>query len=132
MTSLRTGSRLAHNGVQYLLDSDPGRVTYRTGTATNLSPKIFSTSVSTDASGAVSIGLPTGYFTTINYVSATAIRDTASPTLATFAMVRSYTLSAVAVQCFESKTTGMLIGGVAEGMELTTAAVVVMLMVIGV
>lgn len=132
MTTLRTGSRLAHNGVNYLLDTDPGRVTYRTAAATGLSPKIYTDSKTSDTTGAISFGLPTGYFTTINYVSAVCVRDTVTPGLATFALVRSHTTSSVTVQCFESRTSGILIGGTAEGLELATVALTVQLLVIGV
>jgi hypothetical protein len=132
MSTLRTGSRLAHNGLNYVLANDTGLVTYRTTAATGLTMKVFTTSATSDATGGVTIGLPVGYFTTVHYVDAVCVRDSASPTVATFAMLRSFTTTSVSVQCFESKTTGVLLGGSIEGLELATAALMVQLMVIGV
>ncbi len=132
MSSLRTGSRLAHGAAQYVLSSDPGQVTYRTAALTNLNPKIFTDAQTTNATGALNFGLPTGYFSVIYAVQAQAIRDTANPTLAAFALVRGYNLDVVTVQVFESKTTPILLGGNVEGIELATTAVLVQLMVIGV
>lgn len=132
MSNVRTGSRLAHNGIQYLLANDPGTVTYRTSTQTGLSPKVFTAMVASDATGAVTIGLPTSYFTSILFAEANCVRDTANPALGAFAMIRSFTTSQVVVQCFESKNSGVLIGGFIEGLELATSALNIQLLVIGI
>lgn len=132
MSSLRTGSRLSHGGAQYVLATDPGQVTYRTVAATGLSPKIFTDSQNTNTSGALTFGLPVGYFTAINFVESQVVRDTNNPALGAFAMVRSYTTSSVTVQVFESKLSGVLLGGTVEGLELGTTAMQINLLVIGV
>lgn len=132
MSNVRTGSRLAHNGIQYLLANDPGTVTYRTTALTGLSPKIFTAMVASNATGAVTIGLPTSYFTTVLFAEANCVRDTADPAFGTFAMIRSFTTSQVVVQCFESKNTGILLGGTVEGLELATSSLNIQLLVIGV
>lgn len=130
MSQLRDASRGGFNGVNYALSTE--LAVYRTATQTGLVPKIYTDALATSATGAVTFGLPASYFTTLNSIQATVVRNTADPALATFAMVRSYTATSVVVQCFESKNTGVLLGGNIEGLELTSAAVVVMLMVIGV
>lgn len=133
MSQLRTGSRLSHGGTRYLLETDPGAVVYRNGTSTtNLAMKEWTHALATNVTGAVTFTLPVGLFTTIQYISPVVIRDSADPTLATFAMVRSYSTTSIVIQCFESKTSGVLIGGVIEGLDVTSAAVAVMIKVTGV
>lgn len=132
MSTLRTGSKLAHNGINYVLADDPGLHVYRTVSATGLVMKVHTDMQTSNATGAYTFGLPTGYFTTINSVQVSCLRNTADPTLAAFAMVRSFTTSSVIVQCFESKTTGVLLGGSIEGLELATTALNIQLLVIGV
>lgn len=125
MSALRTGSRLAHNGVNYSL------LQYR-NIATVYDPKIYTDSKATDATGAYTFTLPAGYFTALHYTDVTCVRDTNNPAFGTFAMVRSFTTTSVVVQCFESKNTGVLLGGNIEGLEVATSALTVQLFAIGV
>lgn len=132
MGQLRTGSRASFNGVRYLLETDPGKLTYRTATQTDLTPKAYTDIKIADATtGAVTFGLPTGYFTGIGYVDANVVRDSADPRVATFCMIRNWSTSSVTVQCFESKTTPILLGGTIEGLEIATGSFYVTLFVIG-
>lgn len=85
----------------------------------------------TSAAGALTFTIPAGMFSSITAVHATAVRDTVSATTACFALVRSYTTSSVVVQVFESKTTGIALGGTAEGLEVTPTATSVCLTVFG-
>lgn len=132
MSTLRTGSKLAHNGVNYVLADDVGLNVYRTSGATGLVLKLYTDVQTSSTTGALTFALPAGYFTTVNSVQASCIRNTADPTLAAFAMVRSFSTTSVVVQCFESKNTGVLLGGNVEGLELATAALSIHLMVVGV
>lgn len=131
MSQIRDGSRASFNGLRYVLENDTGLVQYRTPTITGITPKIFTDVQTTNATGAYTFAIPSGYFTGIGYAAATAVRDTNNPSLAAFAMVRTYTLTSVTVQVFESKLTGVLLGGTIEGLELATGAVTVQLFVIG-
>lgn len=92
---------------------------------------IWQVSGTTNATGAITFTIPAGAFTTVYSVTATAVRDTVNPALACFALVRTYTTSSVVVQVFESKNTGVLLGGNIEGLELSTAATTVLLTVFG-
>ncbi len=100
------------------------RVTYRNGLTTSGTLKVYTDVMTTNATGAVTFILPSGYFSSLGYVDAVAQRDTVDPAKACFAQVRSIGVDQIAVQVFESKTTGMLLGGVAEGLELATSALV--------
>lgn len=92
---------------------------------------VFTAAGTTSASGALTFTLPAGMFTTITSVQASAIRDSAAPGQAAFAMVRSFSTSSVVVQVFESKMTGVVLGGNVEGLELSTSAITVHLAVFG-
>lgn len=94
--------------------------------------RVWCFSGTTTTAGALTVTIPTGAFTTVLGVSATPVRNTADPALACFALVRSYTATQVVIQVFESKTTGILIGGSTEGLEATAAAIPVLLTVFGV
>lgn len=95
--------------------------------------KAYADTGKTNNTGAVTFTLPNNYFTNIASVSATVLRDTAAPASATFAMVRSATASSVVVQCFESKTTTVVVGGTVEGLEpVTTSNISVVLTVFGI
>lgn len=133
MSQVRTGSRLSHGGAQYLLETDPGALIYRTGTSpTHLQQKQWTDSKSSDGNGAVTFTLPAGFFTAIHFIDLNVMRDSADPRFATFCMLRSFTLTQAVAQCFESKTSGVLLGGVIEGLETATASVAVMIRVTGV
>lgn len=92
---------------------------------------VWTTTGTTNATGAITFTIPAGAFTTIYTVHADAVRDTANPALGCFAMIRSYSTTAVTVQVFESKNTGVLLGGNIEGLEVATTAVTVLLTVLG-
>lgn len=84
----------------------------------------------TNASGAITF--PLTKFVAIYNVQVQAVRDTANPSLAAFAVVRSYSTSQVVVQCFESKGTPvLLLNTTVEGLELATSAMEVHLTVYG-
>ncbi len=93
--------------------------------------KLYSISGVTAANGSITFTIPAGTFTTMLTASAQAVRNTADPTLACFAVVRSLSATQVVVQVFESKTSGILLGGTVEGLELATSAVTVLLTAVG-
>jgi hypothetical protein len=98
----------------------------------NVQLSLYTTSATTDATGAVTIPMPAGTFSVAYAAFATVVRDTADPTLACFAMVRSFSASAVVVQVFESNTTtNIKSGGSAEGLAKPTSATTVLLTVFG-
>ncbi len=131
MTAPRTVTRLTHQGARYVLATDPGQVTFRTAGATNLSPKLYTDFQMTNATGALTFNLPTGYFTTIQAVQAQAMRDTVNPDIAPFALVRTVTLDTVVVQVFEGKSSGVLLGGVISGLKVASGVCQVSLFLIG-
>lgn len=92
---------------------------------------VYSRFGTTSTAGLITFTLPTGMFSTITGVHATAIRDTTSAPTACFALVRSYTTTSVVVAVFESKTTGVAIGGMVEGLETTPTATSVCVTVFG-
>ncbi len=99
--------------------------------SSNPEARVWFTSGVTSATGALTINLAVNAFTQVLGVQCTPVRNTADPTLACFALVRSYNASQIVIQVFESKTTGMLLGGMAEGMELATSAITVLVTVFG-
>lgn len=94
--------------------------------------RVWNFSGTTSTAGALTVTIPAGAFTTVLGVCATAVRNTTDPTQACFALVRSYSATQVVVQVFESKTSGVLIGGVVEGLEATGSAVAVLVTVFGI
>lgn len=94
--------------------------------------RVWCFSGTTSATGALTVTIPAGAFTTVLGVSATPVRNTADPTLGCFALVRSYTNTQIVIQVFESKTTGILLGGSVEGLELTATATPILLTVFGI
>lgn len=137
MASLRDNARRTFGGTRYMLETDPGNTIYRNGnmagnSTANLAMKVYTANGASSANGAVTFTLPTGFFSSINYVELNCMRDTADPLYGTFCMLRSVTLTTVIGQCFEGKTTPMLLGGIAEGLELATSSLIVMLKVTGV
>lgn len=94
--------------------------------------RIWTYNGASSATGALTITIPAGAYTTVLNVCATCVRDTNNPQFATFAMVRSFTNTSVVIQCFESKTTGVLLGGSIEGLELATSSLMVNVTVFGV
>lgn len=89
---------------------------------------VYTATGTTSATGALTFTLPAGMFTSVLSVQANAIRDTVSPGVACFALVRTFSPTSVAVQVFESRT--IVLGG-GEGLEATTTATVVHLAVFG-
>ncbi|MET0701658.1 MAG: hypothetical protein ABWY93_18565 [Mycobacterium sp.] len=133
MTNRTTASRLTFGGAKYLLENEPGVTIYRSGvSATNLLMRVWTASAVSSATGAVTFTIPAGTFTTVQFIELTVMRDTADPTLAAFAMLRSFTTTSVVGQVFESKNTGVLLGGFIEGLDVASAAVSVMVKVTGV
>lgn len=92
---------------------------------------IWTTSGTTSAAGAITFAIPAGAFSTVYTVNATVVRNSTDATTACFAQVRSFSTTQVVVQVFESKNTGILLGGSVEGLELATAATTVLLTVFG-
>ncbi len=107
---------------------------YRNAATAGLALKVYTAEGVTTATGEVSIDLPAGYFTAVHWAGPMPVRDTAAPTSATFAQLRSLSTSKVVAQCFESKTTGVLIlNTMVEGLEaVATAGITVKLLVVGV
>lgn len=131
MSVRQTGSRLTYGASRYALESDA--VVYRNGaSATNLLMRVWTDSKATSATGAVTFTIPAATFTTVQFIELTVMRDTADPQFATFCMLRSFTTTTVVAQCFESKQTGVLLGGVIEGLELATSSLIAMVKVTGV
>lgn len=129
----QTGSRLAHAGTRYLLETDPGALIYRNGVSTtNLQQRQWTDSKASDANGAVTFTIPTGLFTTIHFIDLNVMRDTADARFGTFCMLRSFTLTSAVAQCFESRTSGVLLGGTTEGLETATSSLIVMVRVTGI
>lgn len=132
MTDKKNLSRQGFGGVRYLLENDTRLVTYRAGATTNIALKLYTDSTgTTNGSGSVTWDLPIGYFTAVYAVNVQVVRNTADPSQATFAVVRTWGVSQVVAQCFESKNTGVLLGGVIEGLEASGAGVIVQLVVYG-
>lgn len=126
-------SRPRFNGKQVLLDGDLSLVQYQNGITPIAAFKIYTDSTTTNSSGQVSWNLPNGLFTAIHSVQAQVVRNTADPGLGAFCMIRTYGTGQINGIVFESKTSGVLLGGVVEGLEASpTAGIVVMLMVIGI
>lgn len=96
-----------------------------------MAPRLFTDAATTNATGQVTFTLPPNYFTTVTMAYPAVVRDTTAPASATFAMLRSISPTAVVAQCFESKTTGVLIGGTIEGLEASGAGIQVLLTVTG-
>lgn len=98
----------------------------------NVQLQMYTTSVTTDATGAATVSLPAGQFMVVYAAFANIVRDTVDPTLAAFAVVRSLSASAVIVQVFESNTTlNIKAGGSAEGLAKTGTATTVLVTVFG-
>lgn len=108
--------------------------TFRNGATPGLMLKVYTDTAVTNASGAVTFTLPAGYFTSVFSADATAVRDTNNPVSATFAQVRAFSTTSVSVQCFESRTTGVLLLNTnVEGLEAgSTAGITVQLVTLGV
>lgn len=98
----------------------------------NVQLQLYTTSATTDATGAVTFTLPAGLYGVVYAAFATVVRDTVDPTTAAFAVVRSLSATNVLVQVFESHTTtNIKAGGSAEGLEKSSAAMTVLLTVFG-
>lgn len=115
---IRDGSRREFNGKPYLV----GQVAMT----------VYATSGTTNASGALTLTLPAGLFTGVYSAHAEAVRNSADPTVACFAQIRTLATTQIVIQVFESRTSGVLLGGTTEGLELSTSAVVVYCTVFGV
>ncbi len=133
MTNKRFGSWPSFNNKKVLLDGDPGQVIYRHGAvATDLRLKVWTGSQPSDLTGGTTFSIPAGYFSTVYTAHADCVRDTVNPQFATFAMVRNVTTTSLVVQCFESRTTNTLLLSQAEGLELATSSLTIMVTVFGV
>ncbi len=136
MSNHRHGSWPEHNGKKVILETLPGSVQYQHSTQSGLALKVYTDIQSTNGSGACTFTVPAGMFAAIVFVNAVVLRNStvgagvAAPD-ATFAAIRSFTTTQVVVQCYESKQTGMLIGGVAEGLETSSQSLALMLMCLG-
>lgn len=98
----------------------------------NVQLQLYTTSATTDATGAAVVALPAGLYSVVYAAFAAAQRDTTDPTLACFVQVRSFSASAVVLQVFESNTTlNIKSGGSAEGLARSTSPTTVLLTVFG-
>lgn len=93
--------------------------------------KVWTGTFVSDALGAVSATLPAGAFTAIVSVTVIPNRDTAAPLSSCFAMLRTWSLTTVTAQVFESRITSVLLGGSIEGIQAATAPTSVMITVFG-
>ncbi len=93
--------------------------------------RIYTASGTTNTSGLITFAIPAGLFLSVLSVSAQAVRNATAATTACFAQVLSFSQTSVAVAVFESKTSGVLLGGTTEGLEATPTATSVLLTVIG-
>lgn len=132
MSNKNNASRQQFNGQPYVLDNDVRLHRYQHGATANLLLKVYTATGASAANGGYTFTLPAGYFTTIYNASASVVRDSLDPAYATFAMVRSISTTSVVVHTFESKTTGVLLGGTIEGLESCGGGQNIQLMVFGV
>lgn len=93
--------------------------------------KVWQTTGVTTTTGALTVAIPADVFDVITGVQVTAVRNTTSPASACFATVRSYSVTSVVIQVFESKTTTANIGNSIEGLEATATATTVLVTVFG-
>lgn len=114
---MRDANRSTFNGDTYVTGSQAMKFHIANGT--------------TSATGALTVTIPAGVFTTVLAVVANPLRNTTDPTTACFAVVRSFSATQVVIQVFESKSTGVLLGGNVEGLEATSTATVVSVLVVG-
>lgn len=121
-----------YNGKPVVLDNDTRLVTYRAGAVTSINLRVYTAMGSSASNGGFTFSLPAGYFTTIYSAAAHVLRDSTDPAYATFAMVRTISTSSVVVHTFESKNTGVLLGGTVEGLESCGGGQVIQLTVLGV
>lgn len=105
---------------------------YAYGNGTPIAGKDLVLTGTTVSGGGVTFTLPAGYFTTVHIAIPQTVRNTADPTLACWAVVRTQGPSQVVCQVFESKTSGVLIGGTTEGAEVSPAGITVNLLVKGI
>jgi hypothetical protein len=95
------------------------------------SPKIFTGAAFTDATGSVTFTFPTGFFKEILSAQATVERNTTDVTRAAFCWVSEWNMTRAIVRVAESKTSGVLLGGTVEGVELSGAGILIHATVIG-
>lgn len=114
---IRDGARAHYNGQPYVV----GHV--------NL--KMFTTSGTTTATGAITFGIPAGTFNVVFSAFATAVRNTTNGGDACFAQVRTVTASTVAVQVFEAHSAILTGSLVFNAMEPTSTPTTVLLTVLG-
>ncbi len=128
MTSRRNGSRLAFNGNNYLTSVDPGSCTYRHGTNAVAAMKVWTDiGTSSATTGQVTFTYPSGFFSSINSVQATTWHTSALVTCT----VKDVTGTGVTIQVLENKTSGVLLGGIIDGLKTATTQVQVFLTVTG-
>lgn len=132
MANTRFGSLPSFNGQKVVLDNDARLTTFRAPSTGDLNLKVYATTENTNATGALTVTLPAGYFTTVYGCTPTPIRDTNNPASGTFAMIRTISNTTITIQCFESKNTGVLLGGTIEGLEATPAVIPVNVIVFGI
>ncbi len=114
----RDGTRGTFNSQPYVTSSQPLRILNATATTTT--------------AGALTYDYSAVGFTAVYGVHLQPVRNTADPTLACFALLRSYSTTQLVAQIFESKTSAVLLLGVnIEGLETTAAAIPVLITVFG-
>jgi hypothetical protein len=114
------------------LSNNPLALTVATPSGAVLGPKMFTGAATTDSTGSVTFTWPTGFFTSILSAQATVERNTTDVTRASFCWVSEWNMTRAIVRVAESKTSGVLLGGSIEGIELAGAGILVHAMVIGV
>lgn len=132
MSNRRSASWPEFNGQKVVLTNDVRLTAFQAGATPGLAMKVYAVTAASSASGQLSLTLPAGYFTTVYGVCPTVVRDTNAPASATFAAVRTFSNTAIVIQCFESKSTGVVLGGNVEGLEACATAITINVVVFGV
>lgn len=113
------------------LSNSPLALTVATPGGSVLNPKMFTGAATTDSTGSVTFTFPTGFFTNILSAQATVERNVTDPRSASFCWISEWNMTRAIVRVAESKTSGVVLGGSAEGAELAGAGILVHAMIIG-
>lgn len=90
-----------------------------------LAPVVYHcTPGTTDASGNVTLTIPSGKFTTIDGYAPSTFLSGASVTTAAFVCVTAKSLTSFTLMALQSKTTGVLIGGSVQGLQVASGVTV--------
>ncbi len=103
-----------------ILVTDPGRFLFRTYFVRQTGSVKYSKEhldFATTSGNSVTFNISAAGFTTVGNVQATAFSNGATVTTAPIAVVTAKSTTSITVSLFESKNTGVLIGGNVEGLE---------------